>query len=98
MYKHCLTNISNFACQTCMLVRLATQQTLLDKHMLLVKFQKHLLLVTRKNVYQARVGVMAKLTNIVLDKLNSKRLPNNACSLAGASISSYRHKIPNIES
>ena len=66
------------------------RQTLLDKHILLVNisetFQKHFLLVC-----QARVCVVAKQTNIVLDKQNFKCLPSNVCPLGqGLMISCLR--------
>ena len=48
-----------------------------DKRWLL---HKHIMLVINKNVCQAHVCVMAKLTNIVLDRQNFTCLPNNACS------------------
>ena len=35
MCKHCMTNISNFACQACLCVR-PPRQTLLDKHFSIV--------------------------------------------------------------
>ena len=80
--KHCLANISNFACQACLPVW-PPRQALPDKNILLVNvfetFQKHFLFVTSKNVSQARVCVVAKPTNIVLDKQNFKCLPNNVC-------------------
>ena len=83
MGRHCLANISNFACQAFLCVW-PTQQALPDKHILLVNvfemFQKHSLLVTsKKNVCQARVRVVAKPTNIVICKQKFKCLPNYVC-------------------
>ena len=77
-----LANISNFAFQACLPVW-PSRQTLLDKHILLVNvfktFQKRFLFVTNKNVCKANVSVVAKPTNIVLDKQNFKCLSNNVC-------------------
>ena len=58
MHRHCLANISNSACQACLSVW-PPQQTLLNKHILLVN-----------SICQARVCVVAKTANIVLDKQN----------------------------
>ena len=78
--KHCSLNISNFARQTCLPVW-PPRQTLLDKHILLVNafetFQNIFCLTRAKNVCQAPVCVVAKPTNILLDKQNFKCLPNN---------------------
>ena len=76
--RHCLANISNFACQACLCIWLP-RQALLDKHILLVNFQKHFLLVTSKIICQGRVCVVVKQTSIVLDKQNFKCLSNRVC-------------------
>ena len=48
--KHCLTNISNLACQACLWVW-PPRQTLVDKHTCLPEFQKHFLFVTSKKCF-----------------------------------------------
>ena len=57
MYKHCLTNSSNFACQAYQCVW-QPRQTFLDNHILLVNFKNIFL---TKNVCQAHIRVMTKL-------------------------------------
>ena len=43
------------------------------------QFQKHFLLVASRNVYQACVCIMAKPTNMVIDKQNCRCLPDYVC-------------------
>ena len=72
--KHCLTNVLKF-CLSNMLVRLATIKHCLPSTVCFSSFKNIFLLVTSKNVCQAHICVMAKSTNIVLDKQNF-----NTCS------------------
>ena len=77
--KHCLINILNFACQSCLYVW-PPPQTLLDKHILLLRVSKTFACdysSQAKDVCQAHASVLAKLTNIVLDNQNLTCLQNN---------------------
>ena len=49
-FKYCLRNISNFACQACLRVW-PPRQTLLDKHILLVNFQKHFFACHKQKIF-----------------------------------------------
>ena len=62
-----------------MLIRLATTKSIAWKAHFACQFRKYFLLVISKKCFVARVCVVAKLTNIVLDKQNFKCLPNNVC-------------------
>ena len=73
-YKHCLANISDFACQACLCVW-PPRQTLLDKHILLV--YNFLFVISRKCL--SRICFCDDQTDhhyIVLDRQSFKCLPN----------------------
>ena len=76
--EHCSAYILNFACQLCSCIW-PPRRTLSDKHILLVNVKAFLACHKQKNVRRARVYVVVKPTNVVLDKQNFKCLPNNVC-------------------
>ena len=83
MFKHCMTNILNFACQACLCIW-PPRQTFVDKHILLVNGLKNIFCSSQaKNVSQAHVCVMAKSTNIMFDRQKFKCFSSNAFSFLG---------------
>ena len=60
-----------------------------EHHNVPVKFQKHLCLSQAKNVCQACACVMAKLTNIVLDKQSFKCMSNTDASSFGRGLRQF---------